>query len=320
MFYKRKADNFLANSNIIEADSLVFKYTSDSEELLPEKIPAAVDGISINIKRGSFTALIGRNGSGKSTLAKLLSGVFAPLSGKVLIYPECKDTPLDSVSSEDNFEVRKTVGMVFQNPDNQLVATIVEDDVAFAPENLGIEPLEIRRRVDNALSVVGLSEYAAHDTHKLSGGQKQRVAIAGVLAMSPECIIFDESTAMLDPKGRADIMDTILRLKQSGITVVLITHYMEEAAKADEIFVINDGKLISHGTPTEIFCQKELLNTAGLEPPQAAKLIDSLKASGIDITAESVIDTQSAVLAIEASFEKAGVKKQGPKGAENAGI
>ena len=309
------------NINIIEAKNLVFKYDG-GEDILPEKMPAAVDGVSLDIKRGSFTALIGHNGSGKSTLAKLLSGIYMPLSGSVKIYRSGSETPLDSSDESVNFDIRKTVGMVFQNPDNQLVATLVEDDVAFAPENLGLEPAEIRKRVDEALKTVGLTEYACHDTHKLSGGQKQRVAIAGVLAMHPECMIFDESTAMLDPKGREDIMKTILGLKKSGITVVLITHYMEEASLADELFVINEGKLLAKGTPVEVFSKRELLKNAGLEAPQASNLVNELKKRGIDIDVSGVIDTDSAVRAIEAAFEKSGIRPQTrpdtPKGAQNA--
>jgi len=279
--------------NIIEAKDLVFKY-EDEEETLPERIPPALSGVSINIKRGSFTAIIGHNGSGKSTLAKLLSGVFLPTSGTVKIYPKDSDKCLDCTKEEDNFDIRKTVGMVFQNPDNQLVSTIVEDDVAFAPENLGVEPQEIRKRVDDALKTVGLLEYADHDTHKLSGGQKQRVAIAGILAMNPECIIFDESTAMLDPKGREDILNTILELKKQGITTVLITHYMNEAAMADEVFVINEGSLLTSGTPKEVFSQLELLRTAGLEPPQAKSLVYELKKAGFNIDDSAINEAQAA--------------------------
>ncbi len=301
-----KRNKALANNNIIEAKDLVFKYDYD-ENSIPDKIPAAVDGITLSIKRGSFTALIGHNGSGKSTLAKLLSGVFTPLSGRVCIYPKDSTRALDSCDEEKNFDIRKTVGMVFQNPDNQLVATLVEDDVAFAPENLGLEPSQIRKRVDDALCTVGLSRYAKHDTHKLSGGQKQRVAIAGVLAMSPECIIFDESTAMLDPQGRRDIMETILKLKKNGITAVLITHYMEEAARADEIFVINEGRLLTSGTPTEVFSNSELLNTAGLETPQATRLCAILKQKGVDIDLCGVIDTQSATNAIKKALKAQGI-------------
>jgi len=303
------------NINIIEAKDLVYKY-SDTPDALTGEVTAAVDGISINIKRGTFTAVIGHNGSGKSTLAKLLSGVYVPTDGSVKIYRRDSEKVLDCSDENDNFDIRKTVGMVFQNPDNQLVATIVEDDVAFAPENLGYEPTEIRRRVDEALRTVGLSEYSGHDTHKLSGGQKQRVAIAGILAMSPECIIFDESTAMLDPKGRSDIIDTILSLKASGLTVVLITHYMNEAALADEIYVVNEGKLLISGTPHEVFAQREVLRGAGLEAPQSTMLVRALSDKGLSINTD-VIDEAGAADAIEKALLKLGVKKS-PKGEADA--
>lgn len=289
--------------NIISAKNLVFTY-ENQEETLAEKIPAALKGVSIDIKRGSFCAIIGHNGSGKSTLAKLLSGVFKATDGQVEIYPKGAPRPLLASKEEDNFEIRKCVGMVFQNPDNQLVSTIVEDDVAFAPENLGIESSEIRKIVDKSLCDVGLSEYALHDTHKLSGGQKQRVAIAGILAMNPECIIFDESTAMLDPRGRRDVMDIILNLRNKGITVVLITHYMNEAAMADEIFVINDGKMLTSGTPTEVFSRHDLLKSASLEEPGARLLCEKIKSLGVDIDTGCVIDEDSAVDAIKCLFDK----------------
>ena len=295
-------------NNIIEAINLVYKYEGE-EVTLPERIPPALSGVTINIKRGSFTAIIGHNGSGKSTLAKLLSGVFLPASGEVKIYPENIQRPLCSSKEEDNFDIRKTVGMVFQNPDNQLVSTIVEDDVAFAPENLGVEPDEIRKRVDDALKTVGLYEYAEHDTHKLSGGQKQRVAIAGILAMNPECIIFDESTAMLDPKGRDDILNTILELKKKGITTVLITHYMNEAAMSDEVFVINEGTLLTSGTPKEVFSKSDILFEAGLEPPQAKSLLQQLKKAGLEIDDSGINETEAAE-AIETLLIKMQVKKQ----------
>ena len=295
-------------NNIIEAINLVYKYEGE-EVTLPERIPPALSGVTINIKRGSFTAIIGHNGSGKSTLAKLLSGVFLPASGEVKIYPENIQRPLCSSKEEDNFDIRKTVGMVFQNPDNQLVSTIVEDDVAFAPENLGVEPDEIRKRVDDALKTVGLYEYAEHDTHKLSGGQKQRVAIAGILAMNPECIIFDESTAMLDPKGREDILNTILELKKKGITTVLITHYMNEAAMSDEVFVINEGTLLTSGTPKEVFSKSDILFEAGLEPPQAKSLLQQLKKAGLEIDDSGINETEAAE-AIETLLIKMQVKKQ----------
>lgn len=292
----------MSNKNIIEAKNLIFTY-SEEPDALSGRITAAVNDISVNIERGSFTAIIGHNGSGKSTLAKLLSGVFIPSSGSVQVYRNNSETPLDCNNEEHNFDIRKTVGMVFQNPDNQLVATIVEDDVAFAPENLGVEPCEIRKRVDKALETVGLLEYSGHDTHKLSGGQKQRVAIAGILAMNPECIIFDESTAMLDPQGRRDIIDTILSLKEKGVTVVLITHYMNEAALADKIVVVHDGKVAFSGTPKEVFSNQKILAECSLEPPQCAQLTKSL-CEFIDCGSECVINTAEAVAVIEKALKK----------------
>lgn len=273
----------MPNKNIIEAEDLVFSY-SDDDAISSENGVAAVNGISIDIERASFTAIIGHNGSGKSTLAKLLSGVYEPSGGNVKIFRACDEKALDCSKEEDNFEIRKTVGMVFQNPDNQLVASIVEDDVAFAPENLGVEPLQIRKRVDDALETVGLSEFATHDTHKLSGGQKQRVAIAGILAMNPECIIFDESTAMLDPLGRRDVIRIMERLnREEGLTVINITHYMEEAARADRVIVINDGEIAYDGTAKEVFHNVGELHEMGLEAPQGRELIYRLRSLGYDI-------------------------------------
>ena len=304
----------MSNKNIIEAKNLIFRY-SDEPDSLSGKITAAVNDISIDIERGSFTAVIGHNGSGKSTLAKLLSGVFVPDEGSVQVYCERCDTPLDCSNEEHNFEIRKTIGMVFQNPDNQLVATIVEDDVAFAPENLGIEPCEIRKRVDEALETVGLTEYAGHDTHKLSGGQKQRVAIAGILAMNPECIIFDESTAMLDPQGRRDIMDTILSLRQKGVTVVLITHYMNEAALADKVVVVHGGKVAFSGTPKEVFSNRKMLSECSLEPPQCTQLLYELS-EFLGCDGACAINTKEAVSVIKEALEKCGITPE--KGDNNA--
>ena len=295
----------MSNKNIIEAKNLIFTY-SDVPDALSGKITAAVNDISVNIERGSFTAIIGHNGSGKSTLAKLLSGIFVPNSGSVQVYRKGSDTPLDCSNEEHNFDIRKTVGMVFQNPDNQLVATIVEDDVAFAPENLGVEPSEIRKRVDSALETVGLTAYAGHDTHKLSGGQKQRVAIAGILAMNPECIIFDESTAMLDPQGRRDIMDTILSLKQKGVTVVLITHYMNEAALADKVVVVHDGHLAFEGTPKEVFANSEMLKSCSLEAPQCSMLVSELS-EFIGCKKPCAINVKEAVAVIEKALSEHGI-------------
>ncbi len=271
----------LANSenseNIIEVKDLGFAYKlSDGSD------KAVLHNMSFDIKKGSFTAVIGHNGSGKSTLSKLLCGMLVPTSGEVTV--KCAGTEYRTDDEEHFYDIRKSFGMVFQNPDNQLVATVVEEDVAFAPENMGVEPAEIRRRVDEALDIVGLREYALHDTHKLSGGQKQKLAIAGILAMLPECIIFDESTAMLDPKGREDVMRTILRLRdEMGITVILITHYMNEAAKADRILVIDEGRLLCDGTPREVFAKDEMLYGAGLEAPQSSNLVKRLASAGAPI-------------------------------------
>ncbi len=274
-------------STIIKVEDLKFSYPID-ENTYRE----VLHGLNFEIEKGTFTAVIGHNGSGKSTLAKLLCGMLVPSSGKV--FCDC-DGKMLSTDEEDNFfDIRKNFGMVFQHPDNQLVATVVEEDVAFAPENMGVEPKEIRRRVDEALSIVGLSEYALHDTHKLSGGQKQRVAIAGILAMLPECIIFDESTAMLDPRGRDEIISTIKKLqKEKNITVVLITHYMNEAAMADRIVVVDGGNIIADGTPREVFDKDELLYKAGLEAPQSSNLVKRLQNAGADIS-ETVLDADEA--------------------------
>ncbi len=292
------------NSIIIKALDVYYSYPDEDNN--PDNAVNALSGLSAEIPRGKFTAVIGHNGSGKSTLAKLLSAILLPDSGTVTVYRAGFDKPLESSDENNNFDIRKTVGMVFQNPDNQLVATIVEDDVAFAPENLGVQPKEIRERVDDALKTVGLSAYATHDTHKLSGGQKQRVAIAGMLAMNPECIIFDESTAMLDPQGRKDIMQTILTLIDRGITVVLITHYMNEAAMADNIILVDHGKVILSGTPDEVFMQSDLLSEHGLEAPQAAALVQSLKKSGVDIRVKGVLDADDAANAIIEALKKSG--------------
>ena len=304
----------MANKNIIEAKNLIFTY-SEEPDAVSGRITAAVNDISIDIERGSFTAIIGHNGSGKSTLAKLLSGVFVPTSGSVQVYRESNDTPLDCAKEEHNFDIRKTVGMVFQNPDNQLVATIVEDDVAFAPENLGVEPSEIRKRVDDALETVGLTAFSGHDTHKLSGGQKQRVAIAGILAMNPECIIFDESTAMLDPQGRRDIIDTILSLRKKGVTVVLITHYMNEAALADKVVVVHGGKIAFSGTPKQVFSNSTMLSECSLEAPQCAQLLEKLS-DHLGCEGACAINVDEAVAVIKEALKKRGIMPE--KGDNNA--
>ena len=255
----------------------------------------ALKNISLEINKGEFVAILGHNGSGKSTLAKLLNIILTPTEGK--IYVNGKDVSDENMSEEDILELRKTVGMVFQNPDNQLVATIVEDDVAFGPENLGVSSCDIRKRVDEVLRYVGMTEYAKHEPHRLSGGQKQRVAIAGVMAMMPECIIFDESTAMLDPLGRKDVMEAIERLnRDKGITVIMITHYMDEAARADRVIVLDDGKLILDGTPSEVFEQEEMLCECGLAIPQCTELVHKLRAAGISLEGECVSIDDCALL------------------------
>lgn len=264
--------------------------------------PMALKHISLEIAKGEFVAILGHNGSGKSTLAKLLNMILAPTEGK--IYVKGKDISDENMSDGDILELRKTVGMVFQNPDNQLVATIVEDDVAFGPENLGVESAKIRERVDEVLSYVGMTEYAKHEPHRLSGGQKQRIAIAGVMAMLPECIIFDESTAMLDPLGRRDVMEAIERLnREMGITVIMITHYMDEAARADRVVVLDDGELILDGTPASIFEEEARLRACGLAIPQCTELVHRLREAGLELEGECV-SLEDCVALVEGALKK----------------
>lgn len=259
---------------IIEMDNVSYSYPGN--EAL--KNIYAVKDLSLRVEEGEFIAILGHNGSGKSTTAKLMNAILKPSSGKIYICG--KDMSDEKITDGDIYEVRKDVGMVFQNPDNQIVATIVEEDVAFGPENLGVEPAEIRKRVDEALETVGMKEYARHAPHKLSGGQKQRVAIAGVIAMKPKCIIFDESTAMLDPAGRKEVMKTILRLnREEKMTIVLITHYMNEAVMADRVIVMKNGEIYMQGKPNDVFSQPEKLWSAGLEVPQSVELIYRLNNS-----------------------------------------
>ena len=266
----------------IKIEKLSYLY----EDSAPDAHPA-IKELSLEINKGEFVAILGHNGSGKSTLAKLLNMILTPTSGKITVAG--KDVTLDELTDEDVLDLRKTVGMVFQNPDNQLVATIVEDDVAFGLENLGVPSAEIRERVDKALSDLGMLEYAKHEPHRLSGGQKQRVAIAGVMAMRPECIIFDESTAMLDPLGRREVLNSIIKLnREKGITVVMITHYMDEAAMADRIVVLNDGEMILDGTPSEIFENEALLVECGLAIPQCTEFVHRLRERGISLDGECV--------------------------------
>lgn len=271
----------------IEIKDLYFHYTDENELPIP-----VLEGINLSIEKGAFVAILGRNGSGKSTLAKLLNLILEPSSGSITI----GGRPITSdMTDEEILAVRKSVGMVFQNPDNQLVATVVEEDVAFGPENLGLPSDEIRRRVDDALASVGMTEYARHAPHKLSGGQKQRIAIAGILAMMPECILFDESTAMLDPMGRAEVMKTIEMLnREKGITVLTITHNMEEAVLADRVLVLDQGKIVLDGTPKAVFSQVEKLHALGLAVPQVTELFYALRKSGIQLP-NDILDEESAV-------------------------
>ena len=257
---------------IIKIDNLTYEYTDG------ERVVKAIDEVTLDVHEGEFLVVIGHNGSGKSTLAKHLNAILLPTSGKVYV------DGLDTSVLENTFDIRQTAGMVFQNPDNQIVATVVEEDVAFGPENLGIEPKEIRKRVDEALANVGMRENAKKAPHLLSGGQKQRIAIAGIIAMKPRCIIMDEPTAMLDPRGRKEVMDTVYRLnKEDKITVIHITHFMEEAVNADRVCVMEDGKLIMQGKPREIFKQVDKLKKLGLDVPQMTELAYELRNESIDI-------------------------------------
>ncbi|MGI6169511.1 MAG: energy-coupling factor transporter ATPase [Christensenellales bacterium] len=257
---------------IIQADNVSYSYPTDEEEMADE----ALRHLSLNIERGEFVAVVGHNGSGKSTFAKMLNAILVPSEGVVVV------DGIDTREEEMVWEIRRNCGMVFQNPDNQLVAGVVEEDVAFGPENLGVESSEIRRRVDEALLAVGMTEYAAKGPHMLSGGQKQRVAIAGILAMRPSIIVLDEPTAMLDPSGRQEVMQTVKRLnREDGITVVHITHYMEEALLADRVVVVNEGEAVLCGTPPEVFAKVETIRALGLDVPAMAELLYLLKQEGI---------------------------------------
>ena len=259
--------------SFISIRDLRFSY-DDVDEGKP--IINAVDGVSLDIEKGEFVAVIGHNGCGKSTLAKHLNAMLLPDSGKVII--DGDDTSVE----EKTFDIREKVGLVLQNPDNQLVASIVKEDVAFGPENLGVEPAEIRRRVDDALKAVDMYDYREHESHKLSGGQKQRVAIAGILAIQPQCIVLDEPTAMLDPSGREEVISTLIKLnREKKITVVLITHFMDEAVLADRVVVMDSGKILLQGTPDEVFSQVELLKKHRLDVPQSAELVFRLRGCGV---------------------------------------
>ena len=286
---------------LIRLENVSFKYPAyENEENL-----FAVNNVSLEIGEGEFVAILGHNGSGKSTTAKLINMILTPDKGK--IYIGDKDITDEKMSDNDVYEIRKNVGMVFQNPDNQIVATVVEEDVAFGPENLGLPSDEIRKRVNEALDIVNMSEYARHAPHKLSGGQKQRVAIAGIIAVKPKCIIFDESTAMLDPVGRKEVMNTILRLnREEKITIVLITHYMNEAILADRVIVMRKGEIYLEGAPSQVFTQSEMLSKAGLEVPQSIELIDRLnKELGFNIPLQVYdMDTCAELIASEINKRK----------------
>ena len=265
--------------NFIEFQNVTFSYDEDEEtNSIGETV---IENFSLKIKKGDFVAVLGHNGCGKSTIAKLCNGINVPQSGKVLV------EGIDTADEEKINDIRQKVGMVFQNPDNQIVATIVEDDVAFGPENLGVEPSEIRRRVDEALKRVGMYDFRLSEPHKLSGGQKQRVAIAGIIAMQPECIVLDEPTSMLDPRGRKEVMDTVKMLnEQYGITVIFITHYMDEAAKADRVIVMEKGEIILDAGPREVFSHIDILKKVGLDVPESTFLARELKKEGVDIRSD----------------------------------
>ena len=260
---------------ILQVQDVKFRYDPDAPRY-------AVDGVTMDLKRGEFVAVLGANGCGKSTLAKHFNAILLPETGTVLV------EGMDTRNEEHLYDVRQTVGMVFQNPDNQIVATIVEEDVVFAPENLGVPPEEIRTRIDEAMKLAGIYEKRDSAPYKLSGGQKQRVSIAGVIAMRPDCLVLDEATAMLDPHGRGQVMRTIRQLRQAGITIVAITHYMEEAAQADRVLVMNRGRIVMEGTPEQVFSQTQRLHSYHLDVPQAAELRDELVAAGIPMP-ENVI-------------------------------
>ncbi len=269
---------------IIETKSIRFSYT-DAEGVAP----IVLDGVSLEIEKGSFVAILGHNGSGKSTMAKHLNAILLPTGGTVYV------RGMDTREDENLLDIRRTVGMVFQNPDNQIVANVVEEDVAFAPENLGVPPEEIRRRVDDALKAVNMYQFREHAPHLLSGGQKQRIAIAGVIAMQPECIVLDEPTAMLDPIGRADVMRTVKELNRTkGVTVVLITHHMDEAAQADRLVVMARGQVVADGTPKEVFQNVEGLKAVGLTVPETTELLWQLRQEGLDVPLDALSDEECA--------------------------
>lgn len=275
-------------NNLIDVNDIYYKYPIDEDK--SEKSIQQDDvlkGISITVKKAEFIVILGHNGSGKSTLARMLNGLILPDKGSVSV------CGMNTADDEHIFDIRSNVGLVLQNPDNQLVTSIVEEDVAFAPENLGIESKEIRKRVDNALKSVGMYEYRRSAVHKLSGGQKQRVAIAGILAMQPKCIVLDEPTAMLDPNGRKEVLEALIKLRnEQGISIVLITHYMQEATFADKVIVMDKGKILMQGTPKEVFSKVELLSSHSLSVPQSCELIYKLKKAGFNLPNKILFDDE----------------------------
>lgn len=269
---------------IVKTEQLTFSYNTGEGTA-----PIVLDGVDLEIREGSFVAILGHNGSGKSTLAKHMNAILLPTGGKVWV------SGMDTLDEARLLDIRSTVGMVFQNPDNQIVANVVEEDVAFAPENLGVPSEEIRIRVDEALKLVGMYEYRTHAPHLLSGGQKQRIAIAGVIAMRPRCVVLDEPTAMLDPIGRNEVLNTIRRLnREQGVTVVLITHHMDEAAQADRLVVMSKGKIIADGPPKTVFQDVEGLRAVGLSVPETVELLYELRQSGLDVPLDAVSDAECA--------------------------
>lgn len=279
----------MSKKNFIEAKNISFSYPS-YDGVIPDVV---LDGVSVSINEGEFVAVLGHNGSGKSTLAKHFNAILVPTEGEVLV---------DGIRTAEEaglFEIRQEVGMVFQNPDNQIVATIIEEDVAFALENLGVPPTEIRERVDDALKKVDMYDYRLHAPNQLSGGQKQRIAIAGIVAMRPKCVVLDEPTAMLDPKGRREVMKTIKQLNSElGITVVIITHYMDEAAMCNRVVVVDDGKVIMDSTPREVFGNVDVIKERGLDVPQVTELCHELKKEGFDLP-DCVLSEEECVAALE---------------------
>lgn len=287
----------MSNVPFIQIENLNFSYEDESRKM------AVLKNLNLTIEKGSFVAILGHNGSGKSTLAKLLNLMLLPDSGRILI--DGVDITDENLDEDTLYEIRRRIGMVFQNPDNQLVATVVEEDIAFGPENLGVEPKEIRRRVDDAMQLLGISEYAKHSPAKLSGGQKQRVAIAGVIAMLPECIVFDEATAMLDPKGREEVMQAITMLnREKGITVIHITHNMEEAVLSDRVIVIHDGEIVKDGNPHQVFSDVEGLVSRELDVPQVTQLFHLLKKRGISVATDVLTEEEAVKVFVDLYKEK----------------